>query len=548
MTTSFFRLFAILLGIELCSAAQGFGHEKEEPKKTPFQETANSLLVGCGMQLVEYGYFPHFTSWSRVKGDFVDAAAFQKRCKDFPDDLMKALGNRESLDHEAAAAFLASYVSMARSHAAKFSEKDLSVAVDHALAPHTGKIREALVASFQSKAASTRLLAALVLLCLDESHVKANEVLQTSVMSVDAKFLSETSQFIGLAHLTSPQAINYLRRLLKHRDKSVRHAAASAVITLGRSARDLAPALIDLLETGKDAEGSYEYPFAIAALPESGNLALMALESLGEHAKPAVPAILKRFAKANDEDQLTMLACLARSGDKGDACLAVVRKALRSKKTKLKLAAAGTLLHLAPHDREATGLLKKALADDTTKNLALEMCQQFGPPSREIVASLISMLDDKSEDVRISATSALAAIGPQARQAVPGLEKLLAKEREGLTHTFHSTRAAAHALAKIRGKEAAAALLRVADSKTSGAGDAIMYLPELGVDLPPPTAEVLVRALTSDDGTKEMAAIALSNLGERARPVRRELERMLDDSEVGWIIDTALRRIPANPR
>ena len=117
-----------------------------------------------------------------------------------------------------------------------------------------------------------------------------------------------------------------------------------------------------------------------------------------------------------------------------------------------------------------------------------------------------------------------------------------------MTHTFHSTQAAAYALAKIRGKEAAAALLRVADSQASGARYAIMYLPDVGDDLPPTTLEVLVRVIKSDDGPKDMAAIALSNLGERARSVRRELESLLDDPAVGWIIDTALRRIPANPR
>jgi hypothetical protein len=190
-------------------------------------------------------------------------------------------------------------------------------------------------------------------------------------------------------------------------------------------------------------------------------------------------------------------------------------------------------------------LLKKALANDASKNLAIEICQQFGPPSREIAASLIAMLDDKNENVRISATRALARIGPLAAEAVPGIEKLLAKEEDGMTHTFTSTRSAAYALAKIRGKEAAAALLRVADSKASGARYAIMYLPDLGDDLSPTALAVLVRAIESDDRPKDVAAMALSNLGERARPVRRDLERLLDEPTAGWILDTALRRILA---
>jgi HEAT repeat protein len=545
MRVFFLRLFAIQVGIGLCSPA-GFGQEKEEPSKTPFQETADSLCGGCALQLMEYGHLPHFTSWSRLKGgDFDDA--FQKRSKSFPDDLMKALGNRKSVDHEAAVHFLAFYASLARNHAALLSEKNLCLAVDLALAPYTCRIRDGLIASLNAKAPKTRLMAALALLCLDQSHAKANEVLQASASSPDAKLLAEASQNIGLAHLTSPQAIEYLGRLLKHRDPTVRESAAGAAITMGPSARDLAPALIAFLETGENANGNYQNPFAIA-LPESGNLALMALKSLKEHARPAFPAILARFAKANDDDQLEMLACLANIRPKENACLAMVRNSLENKKSNMRLAAACTVLHLAPGDRGATELLQKALADDVTKKLAVEICQQFGPPSREIAASLLSMLDDEKENVRIGATLALARIGPQAAESVPGIEKLLAKEEDAMTHTFQSTSTAAYALAKIRGKEAAAALLRVADSKASGARYAMVCLPALGDDLPPSTLAVLVRAIESDDRPKDVAAIALSNLGERARPVRRDLERLLDDPAIGWILDTALRRIPANPR
>jgi hypothetical protein len=74
-----------------------------------------------------------------------------------------------------------------------------------------------------------------------------------------------------------------------------------------------------------------------------------------------------------------------------------------------------------------------------------------------------------------------------------------------------------------------------------------MYLPELGDDLPPTALAVLVRAIEGNDRPKDMAAVALSNLGRRARPVRRDLERLLEVPEAGWILDTALGRIAANP-
>src|SRR5262249_12799770 len=210
------------------------------------------------------------------------------------------------------------------------------------------------------------------------------------------------------------------------------------------------------------------------------------------------------------------------------------------KKTNLKLAAASTVLHLAPGDRKATELLKKALADNETADFVIDLCEQCGPPSREIAASLLPMLGHEKEDKRINAMRALGSIGPQAADAVPAIEKLLAKDEDGTTHTFVSSTAAARALTQIGGKEAAAALWRVADSKSTAAGYAMMALAELRDELPPTALTVLVRAIKSDDRPKDKAAMALSNLGERARPVRRELEQLLDVPEAGWILDTAL--------
>lgn len=535
-----FRQIAMVLAVLPCPSV-ALGHENS-PKKTPFQETAASLLGGTALQLIDSWHFPHFASWARynVNADTI----FRRRFRSFPDDLISALADQDAVNQEAAVSFLATYTSLARAHAAQLVEKNLSLAVDLALAPHTEKIRKALLASLRAKSPRVQLMAALTLLSLDERHVKANEILLASATSADAELLGETSHWIGVARLATPQVIEHLRQLLQHRDKSVRHKAVGAVITMGPAARELTPAVMRLLKTGKDAEGAYSYPFAMA-LPQQGNLALMALESLEEHAKAAAPALVTRFPKANTKDQITILGCLGNIGLKDDACLAIVRKCLENEKPNLKLAAACTLLRLAPADRQATDLLKKALADETTRSLVVGMCQRFGPPSPEIVATFVSMLDSKNENTRIEATRALAQIGPHARQAISAIEKLLAKDEDGRTHTFQSTRAAALALSKIRGKEAAAALLRVADSNAGGARYAMIYLCDFGDDLPPNTLAVLVRAMEKEDGPRDSAAIALCNLGERARPVRRDLEPFLEVPEIGWIIDTALRRIPA---
>lgn len=67
MRISFSRLLMIFLAIGVCVASHSYSQEKEEPKKTPFQETADSVVGGCAMRIVGYGHFPHFTSWGRCK-------------------------------------------------------------------------------------------------------------------------------------------------------------------------------------------------------------------------------------------------------------------------------------------------------------------------------------------------------------------------------------------------------------------------------------------------------------------------------------------------
>ncbi len=67
MRNSFSRLLAIFLAIGVCFASHSYGQEKAEPKKSPFQETADSVIRECVVTLVAYGHFPYFISWCQCK-------------------------------------------------------------------------------------------------------------------------------------------------------------------------------------------------------------------------------------------------------------------------------------------------------------------------------------------------------------------------------------------------------------------------------------------------------------------------------------------------
>src|SRR5262249_18758964 len=173
-------------------------------------------------------------------------------------------------------------------------------------------------------------------------------------------------------------------------------------------------------------------------------------------------------------------------------------------------------------------LVKDALQskENDVRSQALQVCIEVGPKSPSLVAALRALLGDDNEYTRIGASEALVRIGPGAAAAVPDLEKLLTKAPDGLRHTFLSHSAAAHALSAV-GKEGAAALIRATAPGSGGRTFAIHALGFLGREAPPAAVECLSRILSSkaEEGDARFhAAIALGQLGERARSARRVLE------------------------
>ena len=284
MRISFSRLLMIFLGIGVCVASHSYGQEKEEPKKTPFQETADSVSCSCAMHIVGYGHFPHFTSWGRYKWENTEIE-FQNRIKSFPEDLLKALIDRESANQESALEFLVLYVALARYHTTHFisknaSEKDLARATDFALSPYSAKIKETLVANSMTKSAKMRLNAAAVLLAsLDSSGRRSQQRrFKVGVASANQEIMTRINLISAWATGPSPQAVDNLGQMLSHHDKSVREAAAGAIIQMGTSARDFQrPALIKLLPRPVKTRKVSIFTNSAIALPRTGNLASWSL-------------------------------------------------------------------------------------------------------------------------------------------------------------------------------------------------------------------------------------------------------------------------------
>jgi HEAT repeat protein len=372
---------------------------------------------------------------------------------------------------------------------------------------------------------------------------------------------------IGMLRLTTPSALNTVIRGLGDKDAEVREHAANAVHLLGADARAAVPALTTLLESGKAAEGTIEAYMGFR--PIHGNMALMCLGAVGPDARPAVPVIQRRFAKASEDEKLDFFHCIASIGPAAKECVGLLRSEMQGDKAEFRLMAACALLNVVPDDQAAAAIVIDGLASKdklvrgrplrfwfrtprTLRAQALETCVVIGPRSKAIVPVLQTLLEDEVEDTRNNSALALGHVGPDAAAAIPALEKLLIKKDDHRNHTFVSHAAAGHALWRI-GKASLPALLRATDKESSGRQYAISALGGFGRDAQPAAVERLANIVADKNDTERWAAaIALGQLGEHARSARRALEAArakLDDNSsellmmMPLMIDWALMEI-----
>ena len=105
-------------------------------------------------------------------------------------------------------------------------------------------------------------------------------------------------------------------------------------------------------------------------------------------------------------------------------------------------AAATSLVRLGP---TAIAALEKALDKPALRTLAMELLAASGSKAKPAVDNLVAALSDADPATRGDAAVALAAIGPDAAEAVPALSKLLASDEKEAALRY----AAAYALGRI---------------------------------------------------------------------------------------------------
>jgi HEAT repeat protein len=212
------------------------------------------------------------------------------------------------------------------------------------------------------------------------------------------------------------------------------------------------------------------------------------------------------------------------------------------------LAAGGALIRLGG---DAVGALSEALAVPGKRNAAMEILAELDAAALPALEAMIAGLSDEDPGYRSAAAMAIAAIGGEAKGAVPALKKLLGDEAAPAEARF----TAAYALGSI-GPEAAAAeplLRKLADSADDMMATVCVWA---ALKIKPEDASLfdaaipkLRRALQREQELARLeAAVALGEIGPRAATALPMLEMVAEEDPsrtVRAAAAEAVRRIRA---
>jgi HEAT repeat protein len=243
---------------------------------------------------------------------------------------------------------------------------------------------------------------------------------------------------------------------------------------------------------------------------------------------PAIPLLIDALNDDDNDDFHIRVRDIARENllvlFREDA-VPHLRQALKSEVPVIRAGVANVLFRLAP-DETVTDVLLQSLSssDLEVRSCAAQTFSLVGGPghiylkthAKKFAPVLTKMLADTNEYVRFDGALGLGILGPAAREAVPGLVKMLLGEKNDWVRGI-----AAHTLGKIgpAAKDAIPALIRVAkeDEMDETRIDAMIALGNMG---PAALAAIPVLEEALTDRAEEISAAASSVLQKM-----RELEK-----------------------
>jgi HEAT repeat protein len=379
-------------------------------------------------------------------------------------------------------------------------------------------------------------------------------------------------------------AVPVLIDMLHRESDTLRARAAFALGAMGRGARKAVEPLIRLLRESRaggerlifaqalwriERDSETVLPVLLDLVKERDRrVRLAAIEVLGEMgsaARLAGPALQEARKDAAEEVRHAIDTAQEQIGVPTKEDITDLIKAVSSKNTTYRLAAAQTLLALGGDAADAVPALIEALKvhDPELRLAAIGVFGAVGEKAADAVPALVELLSVKDAEMQTAILDALAGMGAAALKAVPALTHLLKSDE----HVLRAS--AAFALGSI-GREPANATKAQQQNIRNALKDALTPIKDAalndkdaGVRLyaaqalyiltrqTDPAVGVLKKCLNEPDepGIRAAAAEALADIGPRCRDADKEIVPLLvqltktDREEVRSAAFDALKKI-----
>lgn len=274
-----------------------------------------------------------------------------------------------------------------------------------------------------------------------------------------------------------------------------------------------------------------------------------------------LPDWIKKLTDKDFGERLKAARALGGMGEEARLAFGPLFEALKDENAVVRRAAADALEKVPPHKDDAAMLgqtVKDAGESVEVRLHAGKALARLGPEAKSALPALLDSLKEKDESLRRQAMTAIAAVGPEAKD-VPVLAKALKDPNLGIR------KAAADALASLGG-DAKAALPELLAQLKKGDKDArlqslrvlqavggskeataalIVALKDADAEVSAAAAKALLKAgedkvalnhylgglKAKDSAQRKAAATALAALGADARPALAELVKAVDDEQ-----------------
>lgn len=337
---------------------------------------------------------------------------------------------------------------------------------------------------------------------------------QLLTIAVDPKSDDQVEAILQLGNRPGDLAVTVplLAKLTLDFNELVKNAAHSALQKIGE------PAAVHVRQ------------FLDARTIENYKIACSAIRAIGPSCKIYMPEIKELLANENVMERKCGLFALQGMELEALAALDEVIQCVSDEDFNNQCSACRILEKLGPQAMEAEEALLKLLdeGNPSTRGWAAVCLGAIGPTTTntEIAKLLAERLDARNPIERQRILTGLAYLGPEAKDFAGDVRALL----ESSDNFIRAN--AAYTLWRITGKQDEALnVLGELISDPNSPYDAIELLGKMGSDGLPLLSKIIQNLNSSEAGTRELAVVAIGNMGPKAGSAAAQVKVLLDDPD-----------------